>query len=196
MPKLESEDTNRAELIDLLVTLADQNGVTPQDVLTHPPCWPALRKHGVTLGTYTSMMVHEASAKARQGIRKVIARVDEHNTAVLASSGMNETHVADNGDVKLARKKSEPAVPKAKKSEGDHGSGARVEILGYPSTSVIRVMGHLGFGFSAARKALDELGGSGIADSTIRANLPKGKRGEDLIEMPDDTLAELVAYLL
>ena len=199
MPKLETiqTDDRRTELVDLLVSLADQNGITPQDVITHAPCWPTLVKEGVVIGTYTTMMVHEAQGKMRQGIKRSILLVDELNRNALKSMGMEDSHAASDGDVKLVTKKSEPAIKRTREHNSNHlGSGSRVDILGYPSTEILKVMGSIGFQFNTARRVLDDLGGAGVADSTIKGGLYRGRKGDEVPEVPDDIMAELVAYLV
>lgn len=57
------------------------------------------------------------------------------------------------------------------------GSGKRISLFGHPITGVVRWMGKQGWEFEEAKRALERLNME-CADSTIRAQLRAGEKGE------------------
>lgn len=55
--------------------------------------------------------------------------------------------------------------------------GSRSKLFGHSVCAVIRWMGHDGWKFADARKVLNSYGLEDTSDTTIRCQLPPGKRG-------------------
>lgn len=73
----------------------------------------------------------------------------------------------------------EPAKPQPPVESGKPKRQiVRAQIFGHAATAVIRWMGANGWTFDEARAALAEFGAAGISDTTVRIQLPAGKKGE------------------
>lgn len=180
-----------------LAVLADRRGMTPgdlADVYRRHADWA--KRDKVDVAALDPHLVSAASGLFRAGIAATLAKVDEHNARVIASRPeLAATHEARNGDIRLRpAAKPEPAVPKRKPDQPRKPRG--VEILGQPATVVIRLASGLGLSFGDVRLALDELGGRGISDATIRLHLNGGPVAATTpsAELNDAGQAELLAF--
>ncbi len=72
---------------------------------------------------------------------------------------------------------SAPADP-AKVNDKPKRQITRAQIFGYPVTAVLRWMGVEGWSFADARAAINAFGAGGISDTTIRIQLPAGRKGD------------------
>lgn len=158
----------------LLASLADRHGVRPSDVPTYTPALAALRKAGVDPTKVSPATVAHAGGVWRAGIAETLRRVDEHNVAVLRRLG-DTSQIAENGDVRRVRAESASQPPPANgRLVAEKPRKNAIEILGLPPSRLAAAMNAAGFSFTACRAALDELGGIGISDVTIRLAIRRG----------------------
>jgi hypothetical protein len=187
-----AERFNSLDVPALLASLADRFGVKPSDVPTFAPALPALRKAKLDPAKIGPVAVSQAGGIWRAGIAATLGRVDELNTATLKRLG-DDSRMAEGGDVRTLQRRAEPVVTKPKPPAAEKPRKNGLEILGSPVTLLLRAIGRAGFSVSAARAAMDELGGIGVKDATIKSNMRQGA-AEDFATLTDEQLAELEPF--
>lgn len=191
------------ELPALIAQLADRHGILPNDVLLHPDCRKALQQRKINPATVPHSLISQAHGLFRRGITESMALVDAHNARMLARNPLlAESLEAVGGDV-CPRRLTTVDAPSAGQQAGDAPPPTKsrilkpgnrgVEILGQPATAVLRLMGKLKFPFPDARLAMDELGGRGLSDSTIRLSLARWEENH-VAELSPEQLAELESF--
>lgn len=162
---------NDVNVPEVIARLADELGIRPSDVPDFAMALPLMREARIDPKNITPRQLAEAGGLWRAGINDVLRRVEEHNQRVVVAESKPEPKPIVKS---FARKNS-------------------VEILGMPLSTFLRGMAAAGFSMSAARAALDELGGLGVKNATLRQYFHV--KDEDEIEpLSESVLDELEQF--